>query len=572
MDNQEIIKILKETGILLELHGENPFKSRAYSNGAQILKKQSASIKKLSEKKELTEIKGVGKGLEHDILEILKMGDSSLHKELLSKTPKGLLEILKIPGLGPKKVNHLWKSFNLTSLGELEYACRENRLASLKGFGEKTQSHILESITFLNQNRSKYRLDEVLEIDEDFRSLLKNIPHHEGLLLTSGECRRLCNIVTEFHFIVNLNQLAQTSLSKEAFLKHVFSEVSQKQDSHPLETHLPKGASLFSGALKKSSASNETPFWIWFCPESYVGNLLFLTTASHSHIESLTHRPLKESYSLLLSQPFATEKELYAHFDLPWISPELREDALSLEWAKSGTLPTLISSSEIQGFYHVHTTYSDGANSLEEMVSHAENLGLTFIGISDHSKTASYAGGLKPEQIVTQHKEIDALNASGKYKVKILKGVESDILKDGSLDYPDEILKKMDFVIGSIHNSFNLSKKEQTLRLLNAMKNPYLTMIGHLTGRLLLGRNGYEIDHEAVIQEAVKRDIAIEINASPYRLDIDWKWARRLKELGGKSSINPDAHHYADYSSMVYGLAVARKAGFTAKELLNCAP
>jgi DNA polymerase (family 10) len=520
MNSDEIIDALELTAKLMELHNENPFKTKALSNAAFKLSKLRYDFEGKS-KEEIENIEGIGKGISAKIIELLATGTTQELSELCANTPLGVIDMLGIKGLGPKKVRQLWLELGLESVGELLYACNENRLTALKGFGEKTQTQVKLSIEFKLSNERKFHY---AALENKVQALLNAIQTQQPscLAIPAGQFARQCEIIDDLQILL----------------------------SEPLHIAVDPLTSVIPLPVK----------WIMSNPSDFYADAIKYS-ATDTHLQQIAFQTLNH-------KAYASQEEVYEALQLPYIVPELREGLGEVELAKKNRLPKLIQFSDLQGCLHNHSTYSDGVHTLREMADHCRELGYTYFGICDHSKSAGYANGLSIERVMEQHREIDTLNAS--YNgFRILKGIESDILNDGSLDYPDEVLKSFDFVVASVHSNLKMTEEKATQRLLKAIENPYTSILGHPTGRLLLARPGYPIDHKKVIDACAANGVAIELNAHPYRLDIDWRWIPYCLEKGVKISVNPDAHHKDGFHDMYYGVCVARKGWLTKETCLN---
>lgn len=560
-DRKTILSTLEEIGLLLELAGANPFKSRAFTNGARTLQGFDGDFAEGLESGELAAMKGVGKGLLAEIRALVETGSSPAHEELRSAVPDGLMEVLKVPGLGPKRVRLLADELGISSLAELEYACNENRLVQLDGFGPKTQEKILKGIEFVQKFRGRYLLSDAWRRSEKLLEALGALDGVENIEL-AGSVRRRKETVKDIDVLVACEE-AVAPLVHAALAEYEGVEDMIVSGSTKTSVRLDNGMQV---DLRTVSAA-QFPF------------ALHYFTGSKEHNTKMRQRAKDRSmklneYGLFASGSeesvaCASEEELFAALGLPHIAPEMREDRGEIEAAEAGELPRLLEFADLRGALHNHTTYSDGAHSVREMAEAARELGLGYIGISDHSQTAVYAHGLLPDDIRRQHDEIDEVNAELD-GIVVLKGIESDILADGSLDYPDEVLARFDFVVASVHSQFGLDAARQTERCVRAVSNPYCTVLGHPTGRILLGRDGFEIDLRAVIDAAAESGTAIELNANPHRLDLDWRELRYATSRGCRISIAADAHRAAGLADLKYGVAVARKGWVTAEQVLNC--
>ncbi len=531
MTNDEISEIIKLYARLYELHGGNPFKIKSYNAASFKIDKTAVPLVGKSEE-ELEQLDGIGKSLASKIYEINATGSFEELNDLLQETPEGVLQILQIKGLGPKKVQVIWKELGIESIGELLYACHENRLAQAKGFGLKTQEAVIKSIEFATANAHKFHYATVEQKAKELLTELTKLPQVSKVSFT-GALRRKCEVLDELEFVVAgedvVSILGQSNLLENFRMEEEFI--------------IGKVASV--------------PVKIYTCKEAEFAVKLFTTTSTPEHLNLLP--------SVNLSGSYANEEDIYSSIALPFIVPELREGTREVNLAESNQLPRLIELSDLRGSLHNHSTWSDGLNTLEEMALACRNMNLEYFGICDHSKTAFYASGLKEEQIIAQHKEIDELNKK-LAPFKIFKGIESDILGDGSLDYSGEVLATFDFVVASVHSNLKMTLEKAMSRLLPAIENPYTTILGHPTGRLLLVREGYPVDHKKMIDACAANGVVIELNAHPYRLDLDWRWIDYALSKGVKISINPDAHNTDGFHDMYYGICVARK-GFLTKEM-----
>jgi DNA polymerase (family 10) len=558
MDKKEVAAVLEEIALLLDLAGENPFKVRAYESGARAVLTFPGDLDAARRSGELARVKGIGKSLTGVIEELLTRGDAALYRELQEKTPPGLLELLQVPGLGPKKARVLFHELNVTNLGELEYACRENRLTALPGFGAKSQERIRAALAGMRRYAGLFRLGDLLPLAESLAAHWRRVPGLERLKV-AGPVRRRLEVAAAI-------DLAGATLQPDQILaalgKIVGTEFAARRTGLA-EVTLPQGV-----PLRLTLATPETFGAAWLAATGNGNHFLALQNlARQQHLE-LTPQGLWADGQL---QPCREEADIYRRLGMSLIPPELREGLGEIEAVQAGSLPRLISPEDVKGCFHVHSYYSDGVNSLEELITAAGQRDWSFLGLSDHSQSAYYAGGLKPPDLKRQKQEVDAKRREHP-DFALFWGVESDILSDGSLDYPDEVLQGFDFVIASVHSQFNLKREAMTRRLLTAMGNPYCTMLGHSSGRLLLAREPYEHDLEAILTFAGAHRVIMEINASPYRLDLDWRWLRRAKELGILISINPDAHSLEGLDDVNYGVMVARKGWLAPEDVLNTYP
>lgn len=556
MDKAAIVSVFSEMAVLLELKGENPFKCRAFENGARAVQGISGDLGDWIAQDRLTDVKGIGKGLAEAITELHTTGKFSEYQVLKATIPPGLLEMLTIPGVGPKKVRLLSDELGIHSIGELEYACQENRLLKLKGFGPKSQEKILVAIRFVRSNAGQFLLP--LAMGEAL-AVLAVLRQDKDVLRAeiAGSLRRRKEIVHDIDLVVGTRHPAAVmrSFVRLSGRKEIIAHGDTKSS-----VRLSSGIQVDLRCVSE----REFPFaWLHF-------------TGSKEHNVALRARALDRGLKLNEYGLFdgdkllvcADEAAIYRRLDLDTIPPEMREDRGELELAAAHRLPTLIERADLQGAFHAHTVYSDGSATIAAMADEAKKLGLSYLGISDHSQSAFYAHGLKPQDIKRQHAEINAFNRGSK-DFRIFKGIESDILADGALDYDDQTLASFDFVIASVHSRFKMAAEEMTRRILTAIENPYTTMLGHMTGRLLLSREPYGLDVHRIIERAAELGKIIELNANPYRIDIDWRHLAYARERGLRVSINPDAHSVAGLSDIEYGIGAARKGGLTRADVVN---
>jgi len=553
--SKSIIEILKEIGTLLEIKGENPFKTNAYFNAAKTLS-VTENLDDIIKTKRLKQIKGIGEALSQKIEEYSETGRIAYYEELKKEIPPSLIELTAIPNLGPKKIKILYDELGITNAGELEYACKENRLVTLSGFGEKTQKKILKGIEFIKMHKGEFLYGDIFGISEVIRDRFKTIVKQEFVEIC-GSIRRKREVVKNVDILVCGED--RERLSSFFVSMPEIEEVTLKGDTK-ISCRLITG---IEADLRMVSEA-EFPFALLYFTGSKEHNIR-LRDISKKKGWNLNEYGLFDGDNPIYLH---SEEEIYRALNLSYIPPELREDMGEIEAAEEGMLPDLVMLDDIKGVFHIHTEFSDGMDSVEKMAYAAREMGFSYIGVSDHSKSAYYAGGLKVDDIYRQWEIIDELNESNK-DFHIFKGIESDILPDGSLDYDEKILEGFDFVIASIHSNFNLKKDDQMKRILKAIENPYTNMLGHPTGRLLLSRDGYDVDMRTIIDAAAEYNVIIELNASPYRLDIDWRHLRYAKEKGVLISINPDAHSAGGLIEVLYGIGIARKGWQEKKDILN---
>ncbi|MGH8067200.1 MAG: DNA polymerase/3'-5' exonuclease PolX [Candidatus Entotheonellia bacterium] len=557
MDKQEIVHILEDIGTLLELQGESPFKSRAYTTGARVVAGlDTPHLQELVHSGKLQTLKGIGTALAEKIGELVATGHLAYYETLKQQVPAGLLEMLTIPGMGPKKVKAIYDQLSIATVGELEYACHENRLVDLPGFGRKTQENILKGIDRLKQHRGQYLCHEAMQAA---RQVLESLTAAQMVVRVAlaGSLRRRQEIVEQIDLLVSTSQEERLRITIAEW--PLVGEVLRSEPSH-------LSLRLQSGVQADMHLVDEAAFP--FALHALTGNQAYLA-AIQAHARERGY--IIDADGLRRGNEWVAcheEEAIFSALGLSYIPPELREGLGEIEAAERGALPRLIGEPDIQGVFHVHSTWSDGMATIEEMARTAQGLGYRYMGLSDHSQSARYANGLDPDRVREQHRLIDRVNETID-GLTILKGSEVDILPDGSLDYPDDLLRQMDFVVASVHSRFNMPQAEMTARIIKAMHNPYVTMIGHLTGRLLLAREGYALDIAAIVAEAIRLGVIIELNANPHRLDLDWRHLRAAHGQGLLTSINPDAHSPEGLRDVTYGVGIARKGGLTAEHVLN---
>lgn len=548
MDKAGVVAALEEMALLLELADANVFKVRAFQNGARALEGIGAPVYEALADGTLKATKGIGAGLLADIKALVETGRLPALEELRASTPPGLVEMFEIPGLGPKKVKAIHAGLGIASVGELEYAVLENRLVDLPGFGAKTQEKVGKAIEAWKRNRGKRLLSDVLPAAEALVAALAGKPGVTSAALAGG-LRRRAEVLRDVDLVV---------------------ATADEAAAHAALAGL-KGVEADGDALKLAGA---LPIDAAFVAPDAFGAALLVLTGSQAWVQAAIDRAAARGLRLDATGlwrgaervPTPDEAAALAALELPAVPPELREEASPP--APDGAL---VADGDLQGVFHVHTTYSDGTATIRDMALAAKALGWRYLGISDHSEAAFYAKGLTRARIEEQRKEIAALNAELE-GITLLHGVEADILADGALDYDDETLAGLDFVIGSVHSRFGQDREAMTNRLVKALENPRLTMLGHMSGRLLLSRDPYDFDLDAVLAAAAKHGKAIELNANPHRLDIDWRYLARARDLGIAIAINPDAHSPDGLADVRWGIEMARKGGLTAADILNAKP
>lgn len=536
MDNYSIADQLSLLSKLMDIHGENSFKSKSYSSAAFTLEKLPQSIAAMPKEK-IFSVRGIGESVGNKIIEIMETGELQQLKEYLEKTPQGVLEMMNIKGLGPKKINVLWKEMGIDTIEELKKACEENRIAGKKGFGEKTQQNILLSIEYQQQNSGKYLYAKVEAFAEAFTAKLKErFPNHPVEI--TGEYRRQLEVIESLDWVTTVPaaELKNYLLTSEVQL------VADRDDMLIV--------SVENALLLRFYVTTEKNFY----------SKLFQTSCSAEFLEAWQKNVKEAAYT--------NEEEIFKAAKLNYIPPFLREKKEILEKATTQKFDDVVQTNTIKGLIHSHSNWSDGAYTIEEMANELINLGFEYLVISDHSKAAYYANGLTEQRIREQHRYIDELNKK-LAPFKIFKSIECDILTDGALDYENKILASFDLVITSVHSNLDMTEEKAMKRLLGAISNPYTTILGHMTGRLLTRRKGYPVDHKAIIDACAEHGVVIEINASPSRLDMDWRWIDYAMEKGLMLSINPDAHTTEEFHNIKYGVLVAQKGGLPAQRNLS---
>jgi DNA polymerase (family 10) len=569
MDQNQVAAILDEIGTLLEIQGENAFRCNAYHNAARALQQLEMPLADLVAQDKLRTIPGIGETLRDKITTLVTTGRLPFHEDLRAKTPPGLLAMLRIQGMGPKKVKALYEQLGIDTLDKLKAACESGQVAELRGFGEKTQAKILEGIEFLGQGADRVRIDEALPLAE---LLLQQLAECPGVIRIElcGSLRRRKETIKDIDILISS---AKAGPIMDAFVKlpqvvQVIAHGDTK--SSIIAAGEPgvlapggKGRVVMNADLRIVS-DKQFPFALHYFTGSKEHNVAMRQRAIQYGLKLNEYELAGEGKSM----PCKDEADLFKALGLDYIPPELREHTGEIDAAATHHIPRLIEPDELQGTFHCHTVASDGHATLEEMVQAARKLGLKYLGIGDHSQSLTVANGLTPERVRKQHAEIDALNAKLK-GFRVFKGTECDILADGSLDFDDELLATFDYVVASVHTHFGQSQEDMTARIIKAIRHPRVTMLGHATGRLLLRREGYKVDLEAVLQEAAKHGTLIEINAHPQRLDLDWLHCKRAKALGVQLVINPDAHSTHDIAYVAYGVNVARRGWLEKKDVFN---
>ena len=560
MDRKAVAQVLEQIAAFLELKAENPFRIRAFRTAARAVGSFPGDLREGIEDGSLAATKGVGPATLQIVAEIVATGRASMLEELREQIPPGLVEMLAISGLGVAKIRQMHEVLDIDSVPELEAAALDGRLARVPRFGPKTSENILKGIAFLRQ-ASAYRLSHhAADEAEGLRAALERLP---GVLeaVVAGEVRRRTEVVRDIVIV----------LVAEVPPAELFRRLGQLPGIHEFAGQDDRRMTLRFAGGASAQIVVTTPV--------NAGAVLVQATGSENHLRELAAHAASRDFSLTGAAlwrgsdfvPTPDEARFYAALDLDCIPPELREGQGEVEAAAHHALPTLLERGDLRGFLHCHTRYSDGSSSVEELSLACRDAGFEYVGITDHSQAAAYAGGLKPDDLARQSDEIDEVNArlDG---IRVLKGVEADILQDGRIDFDESVLARLDFVIASVHSRFNMGEREMTARMLAAMDNPYLTILGHPTGRLLLSREPYGLDIDAVIEKAAATGVALEINADPHRLDLDWRVVRRARERGAAISIGADAHNVAGIANVDFGVGTARKGWLGPDDVLNTLP
>jgi len=561
---ETLVETLEKIALLLELKGENPFKIRAYRHGAEAVAAHAGDIVARAAANDLEGIPGLGEALREKLHELAATGRLEFFESLRGEFPETIFDLFEIPGLGPKKIAVLHRELGVGSLPELKAACDSGAVAELAGFGAKTAQKILEGLAYREQNTGIFRMDQAAPGVELVLGWLKGHPSVTRADV-GGSFRRAKEVVRDLDFVVSTKQGADllAELMTQPFVTTVLAQGPTKASFR-----LANGCQCDVRAVKEAEYPTALNYF----------------TGSKEHNVALRARALKRGWSLNeyrlegCPEPLHEEADLYRALGLDYVPPELREDRGEIEAAAHGKLPKLIESGQLKGTFHNHTTASDGTATLEEMAAAARALGLQYLGIADHSKASFQASGLDEKRLLAQVKEIGKLNAlfAGEAEAegvfRLFAGSEVDILKDGSLDFSDEVMGRLDYVVASVHNAFSLGEAEMTRRIIKAVENPHVTMLGHLTGRLLLKREPYAVDVPAVIEACAATGTIIELNANPWRLDMDWRWWPLAREKGVKTSINPDAHSTGDLAFLWHGVRIARKGWLTRADVVNTLP
>jgi DNA polymerase (family 10) len=556
MDKYDVAQILDACGTLLALQGENQFRCLAYHNGARAVEQLEQDIVQLVTDGKLSEVRGIGETLAKKIELLVTSGRLEFYEELQAKTPAGLVEMLRIPGMGPKKIKAIFDQLGIDNLNALKEGCLDGRVARLKGFGERTAKKILTGIAYVAQAGQRFRLDEAMAIASRLLHWLQAQP---GVIRCElcGSLRRRRETIKDIDLLV--------SASESGAIMDGFVSLSGVVD---VITRGPtKSSVLVNPGIQadiRVVQDEQFPFALHYFTGSKQHNIRMRARAIEYGLKLNEYELASDTRKVRCED----EAAIFATLDMDYVPPELREDTGEIEAAVEHRLPKLIRLDDLQGTFHCHTTWSDGSATLAEMAEAAQQRNLKYLGIADHSQTAAYAGGLTIDRVREQQAEIDALNARMPH-FRLFKGIESDILPDGKLDYPDEVLASFDYVVASLHSAMSMSREEMTQRVIRAVSNPYCTMLGHATGRLLLRRDGVPLDLDAVIDACARFGTMIEINANPRRLDLDWQYCKRAKAKGVRLVINPDAHSTIGLDDLPFGVDVARRGWLETNDVLN---
>jgi DNA polymerase (family 10) len=570
MDKEQIVEILNSIAVLLELKGENPFKPRAYTNAARALESLSEPLDKVIAEERLAEVKGIGESIQKKIVELVTTGKLGYYEELKAATPPGLVEMLEIPGVGPKKIKILHDELGIESVEQLEAACKKNKVAGLKGFGEKTQTKICEGINRRRAYAAKHLISDALPLAE---ALLESLRSHPDVIRCSaaGSLRRHREIIGDIDLLASSKD-PQAVLDSFAEAPGVLSVIAKGET---------KASVLLEGGVQSDLrvvSDAEFPYALMYFTGNKEHNIVMRQRAIDQGLrlnEYGLFRSKTETRDPKLLVGCKTEEEIFGHLDLRFIPAEMREDMGEIPLAETGPLPRLVEWTDLKGSLHNHSTWSDGHQRPDQVAKAMGELGLAYWGITDHSKASFQANGLEPARVREQLKEIKGINARLEdegTQFRLLTGTEVDILRDGKLDFPDDLLAELDVVIASVHQSFNQTEAEITNRFIKAAQNRYVHALGHLTGRLLLEREGYKVDQRAVIDVCAETGTWIELNASPYRFDMDWRFWPYAKSKGVKCVINCDAHRFEHAGFLRLGAGIARKGWLTKEDVVNTLP
>ncbi|MFZ4056815.1 MAG: helix-hairpin-helix domain-containing protein [Ferruginibacter sp.] len=540
MDNYQIAEYFSLLGKLSDIHGENSFKTKAYAAAAFAIEKLPTPLTEIP-KTSIAGLKGIGASSAAKIIELLENGKIEALDQLIQNTPEGILEMMQIKGLGPKKITTIWKEMEIESIGELLYACKENRLKLYKGFGEKTQQQIAETIEFYFRSKGSFLYAQIHALAPEIKSFFEKL-FPNTIIQFTGAYTRQSPVINTLDLVIPLS------------IDTIITQLKKVSEFSTIENDETTVQFIAGTGIK-------------FCIHSCTSETRLKTVFQHNGCTAFVQY-FEQCFTTIDYASLKDETEIFEAAGIAYIPPCRRENSSYIDFAKTNSLPPLIETDSIKAIIHSHSNWSDGSNSIEEMALAAKAKGLEYLVLSDHSQSAFYANGLKEDRIKAQHQLIDELNEQ-LFPFKIFKSIESDILNDGSLDYSDAILSTFDLVIASVHSNLKMTEEKAMMRLLNAIENPYTTILGHLTGRLLLSRKGYPINHEQIIEACAQHHVAIELNAHPSRLDIDWSFIDLALEKGVYISINPDAHELIGFEDVQYGVAAAQKTLLTPQRNLS---
>ncbi|MEO8033125.1 MAG: DNA polymerase/3'-5' exonuclease PolX [Acidobacteriota bacterium] len=554
IDKWAVAKALDEIARYLELSEANRFKTLAFERASQAIENITVDLEQLVKSGELYKTPGIGKAIGPIVTELVASGRSAYLEELREQYPPGIFDLMRVPKLGLKKIGVLYSQLGVSSLDELEAASRAGRVAALKGFGAKTQETILEGIAWARDHESHFLLPVGLEVGESLAERIASVAAIDGVEI-AGSVRRRLEVISNVNLVISTMKPARAT----AAIATLVEELTAVDD-----------------ATFRGRARGEIDVLFHLTHPDDFGATMLRATGSVEFVQAFEKRISEDAYELRANGlhhrgrhlTIANEHDLFEKVGIPFLEPERRENGAELARKKR---VSLVEPADLRGTFHVHTTYSDGRHSVLEMLQAARDFGFEYVGLSDHSQNASYAGGLTPDRLHEQHAEIDR-HREEVAPMRVFRGTEADILNDGTIDYGDKILPMFDFVIASVHSRFNMPKDEMTERILRALDDPHVTFLGHMTGRKLLSRQGYTFDYDRVFERAAERGVMIEINGNPNRLDIDWRLIRRALDRGVRFSINPDAHSTREFAAVLTGTWVARKGGLPAREIFNTFP
>lgn len=560
IDKSQVAAVLDEMAQLLELDGASTFEVRAYQNASRAIGGLEGDLGEIVARGGLVGVPSLGKSIIAKVTALVTTGHMRQYDELVARIPEGMRQMLRIPGLGPKRIRQINQALGITTLDELKQAAENGSLASLPGFGAKSQENILKGIAFVAEHGSKYRIDIAEAYAEAVADTLRALPQTVRLSV-AGSIRRRKEIVKDADIVASVARDEDRAALMETFVHHPdVGNITGQGDTKSSVT-LRTGIAIDLRVV----LDEQYPYTLHHFTGSKDHNVA-LRTRMHARGVKISEYGLFRGDELI---PCKDENDIYEAIGMQYVEPEMREDRGEIEAALARRLPKLLTQQDIRGMLHVHSTWSDGKATIREMADATLAMGMSYLGMCDHSQFAAYANGLTPDRVRQQHGEIDQLNEEYAGRLRILKGTECDILKDGALDYDDETLASFDFVVASVHSNFNLPPEEQTKRIIRAIENPYCSILGHPTGRLLLEREGYNPDLEAILERAGELGVAVELNGDPHRLDLDWRYLRFATDRGVRIPITTDAHQPGSLANLRWGVSLARKGWLTAEQCLN---